>query len=81
MKQLIGVSVCAVFAFVLTFIIALIIHKTIGMRATEEQEFTGLDLSLHGERGYHLEEDVFAEATGSAEGHPDVRGTAPAMAR
>src|SRR5687768_16895243 len=31
MKQLIGVVVCAVFAFVLTFIIALIIHKTIGL--------------------------------------------------
>src|SRR5688572_3571071 len=76
MNQLIGVVVCAVFAFVLTFIIALIIHKTLGMRATEEQEFTGLDLSLHGERGYHLEDDMFAGAADTAEGHPDARGTA-----
>src|SRR5687767_8681804 len=76
MKQLLGVSVCAVFAFVLTFIIALIIHKTVGLRATEEQEFTGLDLSLHGERGYHLEDDMFAGAADTAEGHPDARGTA-----
>ena len=75
MKQLLGVSVCAVFAFVLSFIIALIIHKTVGMRATEEQEFTGLDLSLHGERGYHLEDDMFAGAADTAEGHPDARGT------
>ena len=71
----------AVGAFVLTFIIAIIIHKTIGLRATEEQEFTGLDLSLHGERGYHLEEDVFAGATDTGEGHPDARGSAPALAR
>jgi ammonia channel protein AmtB len=76
MKQLIGVSVCAVFAFVLTFILALIIHKTVGLRATEEQEFTGLDLSLHGERGYHLEDDMFAGAADTSEGHPDARGTA-----
>jgi ammonium transporter, Amt family len=81
MNQLVGVAACAVFAFVVTFIIAFIIHKVLGLRATEEQEFTGLDLSLHGERGYHLEEDVFAEATDTGEGHPDARGTAPAMAR
>src|SRR5688500_16393088 len=42
MKQFIGVVVCAVFAFVLSFIIALIIHKTIGLRATAEQEAEGL---------------------------------------
>jgi Amt family ammonium transporter len=76
MKQLVGVGVCAVFAFVLTFILALIIHKTVGLRATEEQEYTGLDLSLHGERGYHLEDDMFAGAADTAEGHPDARGTA-----
>jgi Amt family ammonium transporter len=76
MNQLIGVVVCGVFAFVLTFIIALIIHKTIGLRATEEQEYTGLDLSLHGERGYHLEDDMFAGASDTGEGHPDARGTA-----
>jgi Amt family ammonium transporter len=77
-NQLIGVVVCAVFAFVLSFIIALIIHKTIGLRATEEQEYTGLDLSLHGERGYHLEDDMFAGASDTGEGHPAARGTAAA---
>ena len=75
MKQLLGVAVSAIFAFVVTFIIALIIHKTIGLRATEEQEYTGLDLALHGERGYHLEDDMFAGAADTGEGHPDARGT------
>ena len=40
--------------------------KTLGMRATEEQELTGLDLSLHGERGYHLDEDVFGAVSDTA---------------
>jgi Amt family ammonium transporter len=65
MNQLIGVVVCAVFAFVISFVLALIIHKTIGLRATADQEQTGLDLSLHGERGYHMEEDIFASTSGA----------------
>jgi Amt family ammonium transporter len=77
-KQLLALSVCAIFAFVLSLALALIIHKTIGMRVKEDDEYTGLDLALHGERGYHLEDDMFAGASDTAEGHPDARGTAAA---
>jgi ammonium transporter, Amt family len=39
-----------IYAFVLTAVIALIIHKTIGLRVTEDEEYVGLDISQHGER-------------------------------
>jgi Amt family ammonium transporter len=79
-KQLVGLGITAVFAFVVTYVIALIIHKTIGMRAKVEDELTGLDLSLHGEKGYHLEDDVMGGGSYTAEGHPDARGTAAVAA-
>ena len=70
-----------VFAFILSYIIAVVLHKTVGLRVTEEDELTGLDLSLHGEAGYHLSEDALSMATVGHEGLPDARGTAdPAMA-
>jgi Amt family ammonium transporter len=76
MKQLVGVGVSAVFAFVLSYVIALALHKTVGLRASEEDELIGLDLSLHGEAGYHLSEDALSMATVGHEGLPDARGTA-----
>jgi len=53
-KQAIGVSVAAVFAFVLSYLIAMVVHRTVGMRADERAEMEGLDISLHGESGYNL---------------------------
>ena len=49
------------------------LHKTIGLRAKVEDELTGLDLALHGEKGYHLEDELFGGSY--AEHHPDARGT------
>jgi ammonium transporter, Amt family len=54
-NQLIAVAAVLVFSFVATFIIAKVVDMVIGFRATEEQEFSGLDISLHEERGYVLE--------------------------
>ena len=58
MKQL-GVQSLAVviaigYSAVGTFIILFILHKTIGMRSTEEGEMKGLDSYYHGERGYGM---------------------------
>jgi Amt family ammonium transporter len=75
MKQLVGVGVAAVFAFVLSYVIALALHKTVGLRVKEEDEFTGLDLALHGEAGYHLSEDALSMSAVGHEGLPDARGT------
>ncbi|MDD4891282.1 MAG: ammonium transporter [Phycisphaerae bacterium] len=55
LRQLLGVSVAAGFAFAGTLVIGLAIKLTIGLRATEQQERDGLDITIHGEHGYHLE--------------------------
>ena len=52
MEQIKAVLVTAVWSIAATAIIAYIIKATIGLRATPEQENTGLDLSEHGEEGY-----------------------------
>jgi ammonium transporter, Amt family len=52
--QLISVVVVAAYAFIMTYVIGLLIDKTIGFRVDEEQEVIGLDRELHGEVGYTL---------------------------
>tara|TARA_B100000530_G_C15920095_1_gene472809 strand:+ start:198 stop:1412 length:1215 start_codon:yes stop_codon:yes gene_type:complete len=54
--QLISVLIAIVFTGVLTFVIAMIIDRTIGLRAGEGDEQQGLDLRLHNEQGYVLTE-------------------------
>jgi Amt family ammonium transporter len=39
---------------VVTFIILKILDATMGLRVSEEDESTGLDLTQHGEVGYDL---------------------------
>jgi len=56
-QLLIQVKACGltiVFVGVMTWIICLIIDKTIGMRAASEDEIVGLDLSQHHERAYTI---------------------------
>jgi len=43
------------YAFVATLAVAYVVKATVGLRTTEEEENTGLDLALHGEAGYCLE--------------------------
>jgi len=45
-----GAFAALIYAFVVTYILALVIDKTIGLRVTEEEEYVGLDISQHGER-------------------------------
>jgi Amt family ammonium transporter len=44
-----GVAVTVVYGFIVSYIILVIIDKTIGLRVTEDQEREGLDISMHGE--------------------------------
>ena len=53
-NQLLSILAVCVYVFIVSFIILKVIDKTIGLRITEEQEYTGLDLALHGENGYEL---------------------------
>ena len=55
-SQLIAAVAVLVFSFVVTMVIALIIHKTIGMRIDEEDEIAGIDLTTHAEQAYELQE-------------------------
>jgi Amt family ammonium transporter len=45
----IGAVAVTVYAFVVTYIIAIVIDRTLGLRVSEEEEYVGLDLSQHGE--------------------------------
>ena len=49
LTQLWGVGTTVVYGFVVSYVILIVIDKTIGLRVTEEQERQGLDISLHGE--------------------------------
>jgi Amt family ammonium transporter len=44
----------ALFSFVATVLIFLLVEKTVGFRAAEKEQDMGLDLSQHGEEGYHI---------------------------
>jgi Amt family ammonium transporter len=47
--NVIGAVVVTIYAFVVTYILAVIVDKTLGLRVSEEEEYVGLDLSQHGE--------------------------------
>jgi len=51
--QVYGVVVGAIWAGVLTFIIVKVLAMFLPFRVSEEDEVQGLDLAMHGERGYH----------------------------
>tara|TARA_A100001037_G_scaffold231321_1_gene209657 strand:+ start:251 stop:1462 length:1212 start_codon:yes stop_codon:yes gene_type:complete len=51
--QAIGIVIVATWAGVLTFVITTVLKMFITFRVDEETEVQGLDLAMHGERGYH----------------------------
>jgi Amt family ammonium transporter len=50
--QIFGAVVVMIFAFGVTYIVAWLINRFIGLRVSETEEYVGLDLSQHGERAY-----------------------------
>ena len=50
--QFVASAVTLVFSFTVSFVIAKVIDKTMGMRVSEEDEFEGLDLTQHAESAY-----------------------------
>ena len=52
--QFLSLVVTVVFSGVLSFIILKIVDAIVGLRVEEDEELEGLDLALHGERGYDL---------------------------
>lgn len=68
LNQLIAVGAVAVFATVVTIILAKIVQATVGLRVSEATEEAGLDKVVHGESGYALD--------GALVGHAAVGTTA-----
>jgi len=53
-ENVIGVLAAGAYSFVVTFVLLKVIDATIGIRVTDDEEFEGLDTTLHGEEGYHM---------------------------
>ena len=52
--QLVSIVATIAYTGTLSFIILKVIDATIGLRVSEEEELTGLDISLHDEKGYNI---------------------------
>ncbi|MFM8416782.1 MAG: ammonium transporter [Actinomycetota bacterium] len=52
-EQAIANGAAIVWSFILTFVIMKVLDLTMGVRAEEQAELTGLDLALHSENAYH----------------------------
>lgn len=52
-EQAIANGAAIVWSFILTLVIMKVLDATIGVRAEEQAELTGLDLALHSETAYH----------------------------
>ncbi|MFW9896761.1 MAG: ammonium transporter, partial [Candidatus Thorarchaeota archaeon] len=48
--QTVGVIITIVYTFVITWVIAKLIDKLMGLRTSEEEEYLGIDISIHGEK-------------------------------
>ena len=54
-NQITGVAIAWTLSIVGTLIILFVVDKLLGLRVSEEDERTGLDISQHGEEGYDWE--------------------------
>jgi Amt family ammonium transporter len=52
LNQLVAIAIAWTLSIVGTLVILFVVDKVIGLRVSEEDERTGLDLSQHGEEGY-----------------------------
>jgi Amt family ammonium transporter len=78
-KQIVAIAATLGFSFVGSVVLLKIVAATIGLRVTEEQEMSGLDLTQHAESGY-----AFAEGGGGLSPAPAaaaVPAQAPAAVR
>jgi Amt family ammonium transporter len=53
-KQLLACGAVFAFSFGVTYIVAMIINKTMGLRVTHDEEMVGLDQSQHAETAYQV---------------------------
>lgn len=74
-RQFVGAISVLAYSFILSFVIALVIKKTMGIRVDEETERSGIDIVTHAEQAY----DFTAPAGGSPMhvGHSSSAGSTP----
>jgi Amt family ammonium transporter len=53
-KQLLAVAATVTYSGVVTGLLAYVLHRTVGLRVSQDQEAQGLDLTQHAEVGYNL---------------------------
>jgi Amt family ammonium transporter len=53
-RQAVAVVAASAFAFAMTWLIAKVVDVALGLRVSQEDEFTGLDQALHAETAYDL---------------------------
>ncbi len=53
-KHAIAIVAASAFAFGASWLLAMLVKKTVGLRVTEKEEFDGLDYSQHGEGAYEI---------------------------
>ena len=53
-RQIVGAFAVLAYSFILTYIIGLLLQKTIGFRISTENELSGIDLAEHAESAYEL---------------------------
>lgn len=75
-KQFIGVGVTLVFSFVVSFAILKFVDAVFGLRVTEEEEFTGVDLGQHAESAYQFAEGAGGMSHADAPPAPATAGSA-----
>jgi Amt family ammonium transporter len=52
--QALGVLVVGLYCLIATYLITMVLEKTVGLRVGMDEEFSGLDEELHGEVGYSI---------------------------
>jgi Amt family ammonium transporter len=76
LEQLKAMGFTIALAIAATVVIAYAIKYTIGLRPTEEDEQVGLDLSDHGEQGYHTSEHTYGHLEQEDRAAPAAAGSA-----
>jgi Amt family ammonium transporter len=80
-RQVVGAVVVMVVSFVATYIIGLVLQRTIGFRIDEEHELAGVDLVTHAETAYDLHSTPGARNPGTpTPASAALAGTASARA-
>ena len=71
-RELAGIVITCTFSFVMTWLIAKAIDKTIGLRVDAETETLGLDSTIHAETAYEIPAAGVGHAPGGFSGlHPE----------